>query len=191
MEYAAPFALLSFCAVSAEYHRSKTGFPAPFAGRRVALLGKTLTAVLAAAFLVFQSENYRRKRGVEPFRDLASWMAAHGVPDDAFVANLVWSDFPMLLYARPDGAYLSGLDPMFSHAVFPEKTLRLERIRLGREKASPAELAELLGTRLAFVSSRYRLYAKRLKALGCVAIYEGRDGWLFDLNAEGADGKPR
>jgi len=191
MEYAFPFAMLSFCAVSAEYFRGKKPLPSPFDGARTVFYARLVAMVCAVAFLVFQGENYSNKRGIEPFDDFAAWAAARGIPDDAFIANLVWSDFPMLLYARPQGRFLSGLDPMFSYAAFPKRTLRLERIRLGREKASPADIAETVGTRLAFLSSRYRLHAKRLKALGCVAIYEGDDGWLFDLKAEDADEKPR
>jgi hypothetical protein len=185
MEYACPFALLSFCAVSAEYRRAGKTFPYPFDSRKTALGARILVALSAMAFLVFQGENYRARKPIKPFGDFAAWAASSKIPGDAFVANLVWSDFPMLLYARPNGKYLSGMDPMFSHAAFPKRTTTLERIRLGREKATPAELAELLGTKLAFISARYRVYAEHLKGLGCVAIYEGRDGWLFDLGKSG------
>ncbi len=185
MEYAAPFAMLLLCLVISGGGSAWGGLPQALRGYRVVVLSYFLTALLALAFLEFQGYNYRHVGGIRPFRDVAKWSEDAGIPDGAVFANLVWSDFPMLWRARPGLRYLWGLDPMFSYAAFPGRIERLEMTRLGKAKPTPAELAGILGTRWAFVSDRYAKYADRLKALGCVAIYEGDDGWVFDLNAAG------
>ena len=97
------------------------------------------------------------------------------------VANLAWSDFPVLFYSAPQFRYLMGIDPFFAYHRMPERVTRLERFRTGQLRLSPSELAELCGAQLAFISTYGASLSKQMYEDGYFILYQGPDGWLFDL----------
>ena len=178
MEYACPFVLLHTGIIMQNYYTRGS----IDSYRKVCLYLKMLLIVSAVAFMVFQVENYRRKKGKKPFSDFSRWCIQHKLPDNTVIANLAWSDFPQLYYSCPQYRYFSGLDPMFSYAVVPETVRRLENFRLGQEDISTADLRQLLGTDYIFLSRLYRRYAKMMMRKSRIAVlYDGEDGWLFRI----------
>jgi hypothetical protein len=181
MEYAAPFVLLSLGVNLTALKREGAEPPYLFAGKKFALSLKILVVVLAFAFVVFQTENYSRKKGMRPLNDFAVWLDESGVPPGAIIANLAWSDYPFLLYSCPRYRYISGMDPMFSYAVAPKKVAVLEKFRRGKLKLTSEELERILGTEWIFLRKIYKVYACRIKNSGCLLLYNGPDGWLFHI----------
>ena len=184
MEYAWPFVLLSLAANIAALKRDGLEFPRPFAGGRFPAAVKILVAVAACAFIVFQTENYARKTGMPPIADFAAYMARSGIPPGTVIANLAWSDYPFLIYSCPEYKYMSGMDPMFSYAFDPVKTLRLEKFRRGKLKLTPTELEDVVGAKYLFLRKMYSVYARKIRMFPCVTLYEGADGWLFKINGK-------
>ncbi|MBN1863806.1 MAG: hypothetical protein JW808_02775, partial [Victivallales bacterium] len=174
MEYAAPFSVLFAGMVLAEHARLKAPLPEFISGEKIKRYAWILMLVLSLAFLVFQTEMLRRRAVIEPLDDFARWAEGGEIPRNSLVANLIWSDFPMLLYSCPQFRYLSGMDPMFSYHVAPEKMRTIENLRLGKLSLSPNELADKLDADYAFVRKPYDL-GKTLEKQGYNAIYSGRD----------------
>ncbi len=184
MEYAAPFSVLFAGMALNEYARLQAPLPEFISGDKIKRYTGILMLVLSLAFLVFHTEMLRRRAVIEPLDDLARWAEGDEIPKGSLVANLIWSDFPMLLYSCPQFRYLSGMDPMFSYHVAPEKVMAIENLRLGKFSLSPNELADKLGADYAFVRKPYDL-GKTLEKQGYKAIYRGKDGWLFKLRNVG------
>jgi len=181
IEYACPFSILFTALVFNEYSASDIPFPWPFRGKKIPGYSKILLVVWVLACLVFQTENYRSNKGFSPLDDFSLWVKNHDIPENTVIANLIWSDFSLLIYSCPQFRYLSGLDPMFSYAAFPEETEKLEKFRTSRLDLTPKEISEITGADYAFLRKYYKRYAENLKKKGFVPIYEGKDGWLFDL----------
>lgn len=180
MEYAVPFGVLFAGMVLAEYKQKEVKLPEFMENPKIIKYSKILILTLAVACLVFQSETLRKKGVIEPLNEFAEWTEVNNIPQNTKIANLIWSDFPFLIYSCPKYRYLSGMDPMFSYAVAPEKVKKIEQFRLRKLKLTPRELAEIVEAKYAFVRAPYTL-GKVLEKRGYVAIYRGRDGWLFDL----------
>ena len=181
MEYAYPFILLSIGANIAEYSRSKQDIPYPFNGPRFVLNLKILLLVTAVAFIVFQREGYSRRKGMKPISNFATFMKTSGIPPNTVIANLIWSDYPFLLYSCPEYKYISGLDPMFSYSFAPERIKKLELFRRGEIKLSQKELRTLTGANYIFLRKIYKKYAKNIKKMKLPLLYDGPDGWLFTI----------
>ncbi|NOY74612.1 MAG: hypothetical protein GXP32_02330 [Kiritimatiellaeota bacterium] len=181
MEYACPFVLLSLAANLAALKRVSTPPPKAFGGSGFSSRLKLLIVVLAAAFVVFQTESYSKRSGGGPLTDFAAYTRRSGIPPGTVIANLAWSDYPFLLYSCPEYKYISGMDPMFSYSVAPGKVVALENFRRGKLKLTPKELKNLVGTKYLFLRKIYKRYAKIVRGIGCVVLYEGPDGWLFEI----------
>lgn len=181
MEYAVPFSLLFAGSLLLEYKQTEVPLPEWMQNPKIVKYGKILIISLAIAFLVFQSETLKKKAVIEPLDDFAGWVQEEKIPKNTTIANLVWSDFPFLIYSCPQFNYLSGIDPMFSYAVAPEKVKKIEQFRIRKLKLTPKELSELVNARYAFVRKPYNL-GKVMEKRGFIAIYHGKDGWLFDLD---------
>lgn len=179
MEYTCPFVLLSIGANIAAFRSSEQSLPSPFDGKGFAFKIKSLLAVMALAFIVFQTENYSRKKGMPPISDFAGYMKSSGIPQNTVIANLSWSDYPFLLYSCPEYRYISGLDPMFSYSLAPRKMKKMELFRRGKLKLSTKELNGLLGSKYLFLRRMYKKYAEKIGNTGCETLYDGPDGWLF------------
>jgi hypothetical protein len=111
-----------------------------------------------------------------------SQWASKNLPPNSRIGNPNWSDFPRLFHAYPGGSFTMGLDPMFGYSAYPEKTETLEKFRTGAIRLTPAELADLLGTDLAYLAPENHLLAKELYDQGYFILYQESDGWLFDLS---------
>lgn len=134
-------------------------------------------ALLAFGFYVIQ--------WVTPYqtgelRDFGEW-ASKNLPARTAIANPNWSDFPMLFYSAPQFRYSLGIEPMFAYDAMPEKITKLEAFRTGRLMMSPEELAKLTDARFAFVSMHAWRLARDMHLSGYFFVYQGDDGWLFDL----------
>jgi len=183
MEYAVPFVLLFAGLLLLEYKNKRVPFPEFMQSPGLIKYTRILIVTLSIAFLVFQTETLRKKAVIEPLDDFAEWAKNENLPKNTHIANLIWSDFPFLIYSCPQFKYLSGIDPMFSYAVENEKVQKLEQLRLRKIRLSPKELADTVNAKYAFVRKPYNL-GRILKKRGYVTLYEGRDGWLFDLETE-------
>ena len=187
MEYAAPFTLIFTAFIINEYRVSEIPLPYPFNTPNTAKYTKILIGVLAFTFVVFQTRNYTASKGFPPMNDFALWAQQHRLKQTdkrqskIVIANLIWSDFPFLIYSTPQFRYLSGLDPMFSYAAYPATTKKLALFQQGKITITPAELAELTGAHYAFIRKPYKRFAKQLKQQEYKLLYEGEDGWLFEL----------
>lgn len=180
MEYAVPFGVIFAGMVLVEYKEKEIKMPKFMENQKIVKYTKILIISLAVACMVFQSETLAKRANIEPVDDFASWAKEKQLPPNTVIANLIWSDFPFLVYSCPQYRYLSGMDPMFSYAVAPEKVKKIEQFRLRKLKLQPRELAKLVGAKYAFVRAPYNL-GKVMEKRGFVAVYRGRDGWLFDL----------
>jgi len=180
MEYAVPFGVLFAGMVLAAYEQQQVNLPGLMVNPKIIKYSKILVLTLAIAFIVFQPETLSKKAVIEPIDEFAEWTKDYEIPKNTRIANLIWSDFPFLIYSCPKFRYLSGMDPMFSYAVDPEKVEKIEQLRLRKLKLTPRELAELVDAKYAFVRGPYNL-GKVLEKRGYIAVYRGRDGWLFDL----------
>ncbi len=190
LEYACPLNLLLAGMLCTYWHRRATPFPIS--------LGKAsqqkLVAVLAVWIIIFSAFDCFYKFSTLkpakflPLKDYAVWVEKVKLPAGAPVANVIWSDFPVLLYSAPRQHYLWGMEPMFGYAADAERAVTIERFRTGRLRLTPVQLRQLAGTPLVFVSTRGWQLARDMAGMGCRIIYQGPDGWLFNL-AEPVTGK--
>ncbi|MCK5804900.1 MAG: hypothetical protein KAI66_18830 [Lentisphaeria bacterium] len=180
IEYACPFVVLAAAATLPSAAR--------WLSRRTVRLHEwhvkaalALLLVCMGTFTTISTRRALRTAQARPFADFADWALEAKLPFGTIVANVNWSDFPPLFYSAPQFRYLAGLDPMFAAAAAPERVARLEAFRRGKLQLTPPELATLVGTRLAFVSSRGWQLARDMDRQGFRIVYQGEDGWLFDL----------
>jgi len=181
MEYACPLTVLSTGLLLAE-RRRLGGDESPAASRNRRLRPVVWAALAAAAVLV----GWRRcaetpGTRARPLLEFAAWARRAQLPLGLAIANPVWSDFPLLFYSAPQFRYLFGIDPMFGYVREPEKVARIEQFRTGQLRLAPMELAELTNASFAFVSSYAWRLARDMARDGYVIVYQGEDGWLFDL----------
>lgn len=140
--------------------------------------------VLVSCLALFNLSRYcraARKVPVRPARKFSRWLSHSGIPRFSVIGNLNWSDFPILFYASPDYRYLAGVDPMFAYSAHPNRMLALELFRTGAQALTPPQLYQVTKARFVFVSKRNARLAADMYKLGFVAVYQGRDGDLFDL----------
>ena len=112
---------------------------------------------------------------------LASWFQMYGksVPKGLVSANLNWSDFPELYHTMPQFRYLCGLESIFGYFYKKDITLQLEKINSAFEIPKPAEMMNLAGTPLIYISERDSNLVKELYNSGHRMIYQSVDEWLF------------
>lgn len=181
VEYACPMTLL--CA-GLVWRECRLAIPPP--GRRVA----AALAITGLAFLAIMSFNSIRasysppENQGRPCLDFAAWAEKVDLPANTVVANINWGDFPLLFHAAPRYRYLVGLDPMFAHHRNPEAMELMESVRRRDKAPPPAILGETLGAEFAFVHLREPKVAEFLYGKGYKIVYQGSDGWLFDLRPE-------
>jgi hypothetical protein len=176
IEYACPFAVMSFALVIREFRRSDI-----FMKRFV------YCALFSLLFLfIFNGVwqfHHLKKKGFLPPDNFIAWTKNAGFQNGIVIANLCWSDFPILFYSAPEYRYLSGMDPMFSYARYPERVAEIEKFRCGYIDLSPLELAKLTNARFVYVSPYAWKLAQKLSKDGYPMVYNAKDGYLFDLKA--------
>ncbi len=179
MEYACPYTILSLCLNLNALSRLH-----PFRDRAASRPAVWFCPVLLGLCLALAGGyRYRALRSVriDPFTDFGAWVRAAGLPPGTDVVNLVWHEFPLLFYAAPHLRYSFGLDPMFAYAYRPEVYEELSAFRTGTRSLPPRRLAKLTGARFLFLSTASRRLAEALFKQDFACVYQGRDGWLFDL----------
>jgi hypothetical protein len=184
VEYAVPFTLLAAGVLFRELRKNNISVPYMLFITRYPLR----TAVpLVLALVIWGGVNYTRRAtkggNPVPYYELASWMSSGKIAPGTVIGNVNWSDFPLLFYAAPHYRYLAGIDPMFAYYMHPEKMKELELFRTGRKYFPPERLIEDTGSRYLFVSRYNPRLAADMYRLGFVAVYQGKDGNLFDLSA--------
>jgi hypothetical protein len=185
IEYACPFAVLTTGLLVRDLRGS--GALRPAAYRKMGIVMAILLLVVAG----FTTARFCRPRDeeVRPVDSFAQWADTNLTPGTV-VANVIWSDFPMLFYSAPEYRYLMGLDPMFGYCRYPERVVKLEQFRQRRRHMSPEELSQLVDARYAFVSVFGKHLAADMESRGFETVYEGSDGWLFDLGEHGRNNTP-
>jgi len=188
LEYACPFALLATGAGISAICRYPTGFSRPitiiFSRGRGMVLILALLAFAGTYCLIYFLQDERIFHKVKPLEDLTEWTQKADIPMGTVIGNVNWSDFPVLLYSAPQFRYLLGIEPMFGYAAFRERLTRLERFRMGKIRLTPKELKELVGTSLIYVSPRNWELARDMANAGYGIIYQGTDGWVFNLDLD-------
>ncbi len=179
IEYACPFNILAMALLLRDLHVEY-----PWPRKRIRAVGiAALVALLVAAGAVTRGFATAHPGTFRPMYGFAAW-AHQRLPIRTPVANLNWSDFPMLFYAAPHYRYLVGLDPAYAYHEHPKRFAKLEAFRQGELKMPPAELAALVDARYAAVSLLAWELAKDMHADGFTIVYQGNDGWVFDLLPE-------
>ena len=118
-----------------------------------------------------------------PYYDFANWTEKN-IKKDSYIGQINWDTFPFLFYSSDNFNYSFALDPMFSYAVYPERVKIINQYRHLEHMCSPEELSNALGTNLLFVSRKDPHIAIFLNKQGVYYLYQGKDGWLFDLNKQ-------
>ncbi len=181
IEYACPFAVLAL-ALAIKASRALNWRSLPSFSHPAALLAFCLALAVFASFswryagkgLEFGAR-YKKLDGV------ARFLLECGVPPGTAIANVNWSDFPALFYSAPQFRYLCGLDPVFGFLKSPERMSKIEAFRTGRAMLPREELAKLTGSTLAYVSIFDAKLAEAMSRNGYPIVYQGSDGWLFEL----------
>ena len=183
IEYALPFTLLAAAVV----YRDTLG-PRPL---RVHLGCCAATLALGLALTPMHMAYYRAAGAPIP-RQFAAWARERLAPGSR-IGNLCWDDFPHLFFAAPEYVYSYGLDPMFAYTANPGAYGRIGRILTGREPMPMAlDLMETLQARLVFVGAPQAKAARAMMQSYYAVVYQGVDGWCFDLAAPPVDyGLPR
>ncbi len=182
IEYACPLSVISCAVLTSEFSKAKIPFLQNFLARPAFLrLAKFSLCIIALLFLSYASSHTQRRKYL-PFNELSDWWRDRGFPENTRIANLLWSDFPQLFYSLPECQYLFGLDPMFGYWSDPGKVSKIELFRTGQIRLSPDELSSITGARFAFVSFYCPPLAKDMFDSGFRLVYQGKDGWLFDLD---------
>ncbi len=180
VEYASPFALLTIGMLVREYNKEEV----------LSLSEKTKKIIFVSSIALvmiitgWAGNNYyirAKNHDVKPPMHFAQWLVDRKIPPGTVIGNINWSDFPTLFYAAPGYRYLAGIDPMFAYFKAPDKVSQIELFRTGRKYLSPEELYNAAGTRFIFVSYLNDRLAVDMFKRGFVAVYQGRDGNLFDL----------
>ncbi|MBT3377378.1 MAG: hypothetical protein HN742_06065 [Lentisphaerae bacterium] len=143
-----------------------------------------LHALLAAVVTTYAVTNLFRHFGpdrcTEEYSQVAEWLP-RTLPAGTVIANINWSDFPMLFHAAPDYRFLVALDPYFGAAYDADRMKRIERFRSTDSVMGPEALADLVKTRFVFVSTRDGRLMQKMYRCGMVAIFRGPEGEVFDL----------
>ena len=175
LEYSCPFTVLSAAIAFSSLRRNFS----------LGIKGKVCVCALLAGLALFTGckvhDSLKAGRHFRPFSDFASFLSAKGFPAGSLIANVNWSDFPPLFFAAPNYRYLCGMDPMFGYRFSPERMTALEAFRTGKTMLLPSKLAELTGSDFAFVSIFGWQLAENMSRHGYAIVYQGKDGWLFDL----------
>jgi hypothetical protein len=175
IEYAAPAVAVS----AALYFRTALrGLP-----RRGPGAGLTALAFAAVLPVYPLGVRYLREGHIPAPIEFAGW-ARSQLPAGTFIANFHWQDFPRLFYAAPGFRFSDGLDPMFAYRADPDRHRRLSALASGADPfPPPGQLREVLGTPYVYLSPVFIDTARRMAAAGYALVYEGTDGWCFDLDA--------
>lgn len=181
VEYACPFVCL-LSAMLASEAMSKGALKLPLPARCVAF---PALALALTAWLLWNFHSVRSAQTKEP-KSLAAWLACK-VPEGSTLANLNWGDFPQLVHAAPGYIYLWGMDPMFSYAVDPKRTLKLDSLKMPKSPLGPEDVRSLFGADFAVLLKPKDPLANLLMKKGWKAVYEGTDGWVFSLDGAAAD----
>jgi hypothetical protein len=191
MEYATPFCIIFIALTLHEFHKKGYSLPKAISGSRIRQCTKVLIIVLSLAFTCFQIDKYRMNKGFPPLNDFKIWTKTADIPENAIIANLIWSDFAFLIYSTPQYRYLSGQDPMFSYTLYPEKMKQLELFRREKIKLTPPQLANLANANFAFIRKPYKRFALSIIKQGFHPAYSGKDGWLFSISHSSSKKLPK
>ncbi len=178
MEYGCPFTLMS-CATLIGVLNS---LPEPLKGfqfsKRAKLEVCAVLIVAAGAGCIMRTGGFL----AAPPEGLVAWAAKSGaLPPGTKIANLAWSDFPILNYALPGRRYLCGLDPMFAFRRYPERFTAIEQFRMLETWLPPERLAWASESEYAYIRKRDCLLGPAMEIGGYDCVYKGPDGWLFKL----------
>lgn len=100
----------------------------------------------------------------------SEWIRRH-VPKGETILHLSFDQFPPLFLRDRDHRYLVALDPMFAYAAHPEEMEYLARVKSGREKPEPRDMANRLGGRYLVLRPVHEGVARELEAAGAKRVY--------------------
>lgn len=179
IEFAVPAAILTSVGM---WHDLEGEIVAKRWGKR--LRPVFLCALLAASTSTYAVTNLFRHFGpdrcIEEYSQFGEWLQ-RTLPSGMVIANINWSDFPMLFHAAPDYRFLVALDPYFGVAYDADRMKRIEQFRKSDNPMGPQMLADLVQARFVFVSTGDGRLLRKMYRCDMVAIYRGPEGELFDL----------
>ncbi|MDG2306628.1 MAG: hypothetical protein P8R42_18650 [Candidatus Binatia bacterium] len=120
-------------------------------------------------------ESFANQSYADIFRPTVAQLDFFADPQDV-VYHPTWREFSFLYAFRPNGRYISGLDPMFLHAKSPDLFKKSWRLSRGFSKQPHLVLARDFGARWVFVTTEKRFTAfRRLLARtpGIDRVFEG------------------
>lgn len=177
IEYFAPWSVLA----SGELYRTAIAQRSfrPF-GRYISLpfAAVTITVFCLGTGLWYR---YRENYAVSPaYAEFEEW--AKTVPAGTKIANLHFSDFPLIFYAAPHCRYMVGLDQMFGYAHNFALYKEIDEFKLARRMIDPDRLYALVHAPYMFLS--YENEGMRhyiAKHLGYRVILQSNDMTVYCL----------
>lgn len=130
---------------------------------------------LAAVFSIWINIDHPRNRVRMPEK-LALWMKQSNIESGTLIANINWSDFPILFFTMPQYRYISGLDPVFSWKKNPDGMEKIEQFRRGLITMTPEELFKITGASYAYATN-----GDIFRKSDFNVLYEGKDGAIAKL----------
>jgi hypothetical protein len=181
-EYAVPYLVITLALLQKDYpDRRLTALWGNVKWRRVIIF--LLLPLLLLVFCRITLKNLRMKYVLPP-AEYKGWLGKNAMAPGSKIANISWSDFPLLFYVAPDMVYTCGLDPLFGFRHGDgERFYKIEMFRIGRLKLSPAELADLLDARYVFAGADSSMLSAYMLAAGFTPVMSGKQGIIFDLRA--------
>ena len=180
IEYVCPFACLLGAALAEELRQGRLSFD---------YKPKAMTLAMAASlgialFAAFDYLEFKRTPHPPwlPCTGVMAWLDCN-VPKDSVVVNLNWGDFPMMIYSSSKYRYVWGMDPMFTYAKNKEAAMLLDSTCKKGVLPNAWKIRSLTGSDYA-VTLGFKM-EQILLCFGWKILYDGADGAVFSLNAQG------
>ena len=186
VEYAGPFVAVAFLLLLE--HMTREGFRLPLSKFKWGV--PCLLAILSAVLGVHSSRYFIKECPrvlVQPLPKITSFLKEH-VPEGRPVVNLDWSDFPALFYYDTNHLWQWGMDPMFSYAQDPRRTLLLTSSTPGLGgDPYPEDVYRAFGSKYAIllwprVAQASYLYEHGWKLVKSYTDPGEEEGWIFALD---------
>ena len=175
IEYAVPFNILSFFYFIT---RNRGIFPLNKKWKRI-VVPSVFTIVFLLLFIYVPS---RITESLFPDRrclDYQDFCRINKLPDQTFIANINWSEFPRLYYEHPEFRYLCALDPTFGLAGSKERMILIEQFRKRKIFLTPEQLKTITGAEIFHVPRLEFRLADRMKHRYTLVFFSETDGYLF------------
>ena len=145
------------------------------------------TAITAAFLCLFLQFHRFDSQKIDPTHNMeckgvAEW-AEKNLPKGTLIGNITWDTFPYLYHVLPDYRFSWGLDPAFTWAVNKEIPQIMHDLSEGSVPSKDVFM-QAFKTRFLYLHSQNDRVAYLMVKNGMQIVYAGKDGWIFDLEAQ-------